>query len=170
MPIVDDWYEDELSRSFRELDRVTALYQSLKFKDLVAVLESEMDRSGERVQFFGAQIPAAGLENWGVPIIGALQIYLLLHLMGLRSRTNHEDPARDFPWIGAYRDRWAERVVSISAFFFPVATIAFLTYPSVGKTLKLAKMSLFLIASISIAIASFNTIEGVRLKWKEPAE
>ena len=75
---------DSFEKTFSELHYVTQPYQELSLESVKAILEGELRRAGERIQFLGLNVPERSLTNWGIAVIFAIQLYLLVHLWGLQ--------------------------------------------------------------------------------------
>jgi hypothetical protein len=104
---------DSFERTFSELHHVTQPYQELSLESVKAILEGELRRAGERIQFLGINVTEQSLTNWGIVLIFVIQLYFLVHIMELLSWLGPADPARNVAWIGLYPGIIA-RLTSIS--------------------------------------------------------
>jgi hypothetical protein len=122
-----DTVSGSFPEAFPELDRVTKVYQELELGKISQILAGELERSGERIQFLGLQLPERIIVTWGMVILFAVQIYFCVQLRTLRLRTSAEnfDEARNAGWIGLYRDWGARLVSSLTIGVLPLA-VAFL--------------------------------------------
>jgi hypothetical protein len=134
---------DSFERTFSELHHVTQPYQELSLESVKAILEGELRRAGERIQFLGINVTEQSLTNWGIVLIFVIQLYFLIHIMEL-SRLRSVDPARNVAWIGLYPGIIA-RLTSIS-------TAAVLP---IGVQVYLASTQEFSWTSMAVLVGAF---------------
>jgi hypothetical protein len=111
---------DSFEKTFSELHHVTQPYQELSLENVKAILEGELSRAGERIQFLGLNVPERSLTSWGIVVIFGIQFYLLLHVWELRSRLAPDDPALNVAWIGLYPGLIARLTSIFTAAVLPV--------------------------------------------------
>ncbi|MEX0803199.1 MAG: hypothetical protein WD688_07775 [Candidatus Binatia bacterium] len=114
--------DDKFEKSFPELNEVTRHYQKLEMTNVNSVLQAELERAGERIEFLGLRVPEREISTWGAFIIIVIQYYFWLHLrvLHLRLSTNKNDSAFNVAWIGLYTDWWAVLVLLISVSVLPI--------------------------------------------------
>jgi hypothetical protein len=120
-------FEDQ----FSALHRVTKDYQELELRKVERVLEAELQRSGDRVEFLGLKFPEWVISIWGAAIIIVTQLYFWLHLRALYSRMTPSNPGLNLAWIGLYPDLWSHIVFLISACILPIGVILYGLYLSI---------------------------------------
>ena len=111
------------SDSFPELDRVTRDYQELTLEKARAILEAELARGGERIEFLGMKLPGTLMATWGGVVILMLQLYFWLHLRVVRGvgRTSKE-LMNEVAWIGIYSDIFARVITLATILLLPLGT------------------------------------------------
>jgi hypothetical protein len=111
------------SDSFPELDRVTRNYQELALEKARAILEAELARGGERIEFLGMKLPETLMATWGGVVILMLQLYLWLHLRAVRGvRRTSKWVRNEVAWIGIYSDIFARGTTLATVFLLPFGT------------------------------------------------
>jgi hypothetical protein len=125
-------------------------YQELSIENAGAILEGELKRAGERIQFLGLNIPERLLTNWGIVVLFGMQLYLLLHVWELRARLVPDDPALKVAWLGFYSGLFA-RVTSIfTAAVLPIGVQAYLASNQEFSWVSVTVLPIaFLVASIT---------------------
>jgi hypothetical protein len=107
-------------KDFPELSKVTEHYQSLPFEQARLVLESELSRSGERVQLIGLTFPLSLLSVATPIIIISIQIYLLLYVIHISNATTRLDIP--IPWIALHENSFAKIVSVTTILILPAVT------------------------------------------------
>ena len=71
-------------QDFRELNEITARYMELPIERVAAILDDQIERSGERVQMLGLTFSLKVLSQAAAGIIMVVQMYFVLHLRQFR--------------------------------------------------------------------------------------
>jgi hypothetical protein len=108
-------------KDFTALSKVTTHYAELKLPQVQLVLEAELQRSGERVQLVGLNIPRKILSLATVFIILGLQVYLWLHLWKFQP----SDKDTEVAWIALYDNRVARIATLVTGVILPFGTIIY---------------------------------------------
>jgi hypothetical protein len=141
-------------KDFADLSKVTTHYGSLPLNQAMLVLEGELQRSGERVQLVGLNLPLKMLSITTVLIILAIQLYFWLHLRQFQPL----DKDTEIAWVGLYDNSVARWVTVVTGVVLPVGTIIYV---------MLARFSLLnLVAVIFSASLAFLSTP---LLWKLPS-
>jgi hypothetical protein len=85
----------------------------------------------ETLEIFSVKVPVARLNSWGILILLAVQLYLLIHLGSFTAvwgpyAARHGAPY--FSWVGLYRGRVARLVTTASICALPAAVVATLSW------------------------------------------
>jgi hypothetical protein len=140
-------------KDFAALSKVTAHYALLPLPQAMLVLEAELQRSGERVQLVGLNLPLKMLSLTTVLIILAIQLYFWLHLRQFQPSGKDTEVA----WVGLYNNFWARAITLGTGLLLPWVTIVFV------MIVRFSWWSLIpVIVSAVIAFFSFP------LLWKLP--
>jgi hypothetical protein len=108
------------AESFPELDGVTREYQQLSLESAARILDDELKRTGERIEFLGVSLPEPVMATWGGIVILMLQLYFWLHLRYWKRQggmLNHEP--NHVPWIAIYPDVFARAATYATIGLFP---------------------------------------------------
>jgi len=108
-------------KDFAALSKVTTHYGSLPLNQAMLILEAELQRSGERVQLIGLNLPLKMLSLTAVFIIVAIQLYLLLHLRQFQLSNKEAEIA----WVGLYDNIIARLITLATAVVLPVCTVIY---------------------------------------------
>ena len=114
---------DNFENTFSELHQITKPYQELSIDNAKVILEGELKRAGDRVQFLGLTLPGQFVSAWGIGIF-AIQVYLLFHLYELRFRIVPGDAAVKVAWIGLYTGPVAWIGFILTAVIPPLVVVA----------------------------------------------
>jgi hypothetical protein len=117
-------FSGRFSDSFPELDRVTKVYQELEIGKIAAILEGELERSGERIQFLGLQVPERIIVNWEMVILISVQIYFFVQLWNFfrMSKGIIDQQSRNAGWIGLYPEFLARLTSFVTVGLLPLTT------------------------------------------------
>jgi hypothetical protein len=115
-------------KTFRELYQITRPYQELSLDNAKPILEGELKRAGERVQFLGLTFPERLVSTWGIAIILIIQLYFWIHLRELRFRVVPDDPAVKEAWIGFYTGYIARLGSVLTASILPLGAVLYLAW------------------------------------------
>lgn len=116
----------KFEEAFSDLDKLTKNFQDLPYDRLTAILESEASRTSDRVEMFGAKIPANALAVWGSPILILVQFYLLLHLSAFQLWLPNWPKVANVAWIGLYPSWSARFATLLSVGLLPTCVIGYL--------------------------------------------
>ena len=111
-------------KDFAALNKVTAHYASLPFNNAQLILEGELQRSGERVQLVGLNLPLKMLSITTVFIILTIQIYFWLHLRQFQP----SDKDAEIAWIGLYDNSVARWGTIVTGVVLPVGTTIYVMF------------------------------------------
>ena len=140
-------------KDFAALNKVTTHYAELKLPQAQLVLEAELQRSGERVQLVGLNLPLKMLSLTKVAIILAIQSYFLLHL----SQFQPSQKDAEIAWVGLYDNIYARLITLVTAVVLPVITTLYVLYERFSP--------LNLVAAIVSALLAFWSY---RWLWQLP--
>ena len=87
--------------------------ETLEIDPLIAYIRERYREDDKKIQVLGFEIPQSSISQWGIAVLIACEIYLLLHLCRSRSLWIADDLPRD-PWIALYQD-WFSCTVSLSS-------------------------------------------------------
>ncbi|MEM8561509.1 MAG: hypothetical protein AAGF57_04705 [Pseudomonadota bacterium] len=129
------------AQSFPQLAAYASNLKALNVDDLRTVLQNEIERSGDKVEVLGISFPPEAIRTWGILVLLASQMYLLMHLSEFRKRaaTAH---LPQVAWIALY-DGWGPKLSFIlTAGILPVGAVMILalslttdgTYSTVSLT------------------------------------
>lgn len=111
---------------FPELNKASQHYRTVALQDANQILEAELARSGEHVEFFELSFPQNVIATWGTVMIVAIHLYFWLHLRAFYSRPTPNDPDFNIGWVGLYFDPWAHLVTLASVSLLPLSVIVYL--------------------------------------------
>jgi hypothetical protein len=109
---------------FAEHNKVTAPYRELSLDRATAVLDAEVQRSGERVQVIGLTLPLRTLSLTATGIIVLVQLYMLLHLQQIHLLAS--DTER-IAWVALYDNVLARVMTILTGALLPAATCIYAT-------------------------------------------
>jgi hypothetical protein len=104
--------------SFAELSRESTTFRDVPLNTALTILEAFSRRPSERFEAFGVKIPTVKALTLGVPILIAVQLYLLAQVAAIRRATSRLN--------GVTRDVWVGFDDSYPAQFLSVVTVALL--------------------------------------------
>jgi hypothetical protein len=140
-------------KDFAALNKVTAHYALLPFNNAQLILEGELQRSGERIQLVGLNLPLITLAVTTVGIIVAIQFYFWLHLRQFQPSGKDAEVA----WVGLYDNLFARAITLGTGLGLPLGTLIFVMIDRRSWWILLP-----VIVSLVIAFFSFP------LLWKLP--
>jgi hypothetical protein len=137
------WFKD----SFPELEAVTSNYQDVTFPNILAILEGERTRAGEKLQLLGASIPSGWIAVFGIPLLLITQCYFFSHVRAW----NQCWKGVCFPWVVLYEHSISRWLSSLSL-LLPPATVLVLACTKLTGFVK----SLFLIWLLSVTFVGIS--------------
>jgi len=112
---------DDFAETFPELQEIASHdYDSLPIETVAKILDNEIRRGGEKIQFLGLGIPGNILSRWGVIALVLIQFYLWRHLHTLCVSLSNNVQRLYVPWIGLYSDLWSRGAALATISFLPV--------------------------------------------------
>lgn len=151
------------------LAAATAMLGSQPLTEIGRMLRQSVDRQEERVKVFGASLPLRGLAGWGAPVVVAIQLYLLLHLLQLCRIAGIVHAIPLVPWIAIYPETGARLFTTISVIALPFATIGALLIRTDSLSSALGAWLWFLwIISMLISSQTLFTFWELRQHHTEP--
>ena len=114
----------KFEKDFPELNRVTAQYMELPVERVAAILDAEVQRSGERVQMLGLTFSLKVLSQAAAGIIMLVQMYFVLHLKQFRLSSPHPD---QIAWVATYSNEYAKFLTLATGMILPVTTCVYAT-------------------------------------------
>ena len=121
----------DFARSFPDLDELSKNLSSLRIGDLRAVFLAERNRSGEKIEVWGAKLPNETAMNWSIVIILAVVAYLYVIYRDFARRVAPNDKAWDVPWIGGSSEIASQTAFLVTIAIVP-ATIAFVSWKNLS--------------------------------------
>ena len=113
-------------------------------------------------RFLGVELSSGSLVKWSLVFLVAIQIYYYLHLSTFRRRRLYkDDEVRKFPWIGVYRNRWAQLVFLVSSVLLPLGTVLIVSLWDRSWE-QAPLLSFLLLAELLIVSATWVTVAGLR--------
>jgi hypothetical protein len=143
----------EFEKDFAALSKVTAHYEVLPLDQARLVLEAERQRSGERIQLVGLNLPLNTLSGTTVVILLAIQLYFWLHLR--QFQPSDKDAA--IAWVGLYDNVYARLITLATAVVLPVYT-----------TLFVLNTHFFWLNLIAVIVSALLAFWSGRLLWQLP--
>ena len=121
-----NWPPDSLARVFPELTSVAIHESDLSLDKLRAVLDFRREAAQKEIEFLGIKIRESGLTRLAIPLLLALQGYLLLHLRALRGLFVAQQGVSVAPWIGIMRDPLSRVTTCATSFLAPPLVVGLL--------------------------------------------
>ena len=90
------------SSAFSKLLPYIRHLEELKLAKLQAVLEAQLEKSGQPVEIWGWRVHSQLLGAVGIWLVIAIQLYFFVHLRELLSKMHQGGTTLDEPWIGLY--------------------------------------------------------------------
>jgi hypothetical protein len=115
----------KFEETFPELHEFVKKDPQMRLDEVERLLQSERERErfSEKVEFLGLRFRERDLATWGALIIVIVQIYLVLHLRELCTRSQVTDHVFKAAWIGVYPDYLSRIVSLLTASFLPVTVL-----------------------------------------------
>ncbi len=157
-------------RLFPQLSSVTKAYSELPWAQIRDILDAEVRRSGRQVSVFGASFPVEFAGRIGVPIILAVQLYLLAHLKALSRTLDNVETVPGVPWIGLYPDTGARAMTKATT---SVAPAFVMTVVVLGELIRVrGPVLLVLLLAMLLPVSWLVSVEvskGFRRLWLRPS-
>ncbi|MEM1398225.1 MAG: hypothetical protein AAGF58_00015 [Pseudomonadota bacterium] len=176
----------QFEQAFPNLSSALVGFDSIRIEDLSNLINRLQSELGQAVSVMGISLPASEIQNYGVLIILALQLYTLIHFYEFCSRLNqnrkkeiiNEEVLKvlEEPWIFFYLSIGA-LLTSIVFIFFPFVSILliFELFPDqdsygafetlLGKKLDGAFRMVSSLGSLSIVILEISMLLNARKFW-----
>lgn len=120
------WPAGNYEFTFRDLHTVfNNNMDEVSLEKLINILNGELKRSGDKLEFFGIKIPSEALRTWGLLALLGLQAYFLLHYMTLVRTINNGDSALQYPWIGMFKDIVSRILFLFTASVLPLIVVTY---------------------------------------------
>jgi hypothetical protein len=157
------WPAEDFATNAPELSEMTRRYSWFPLEQVMAILTEEAERSGERIEVFGARLPARETAFWGCFAIVIVQLYFLIHLLALKTdAAGTLFPAHDHAWVVLYSGRLA-RAMSFASLFAPAAAILWLVSAKPGNSVPLQVFLAFLaLSSLLMSVRSAECVGAIQ--------
>jgi hypothetical protein len=125
----------EFDRRFKTLSEWSGTRANRPIDVLLEDIESEMEKSADTLELFGAKVPFKAVAVVGTILVSILQCYLAFHLKHLLMAFPTVEAIPPVPWIGAMQGRWPKAMTLASTVLLPTVVVAVLLargYDTVG--------------------------------------
>ena len=148
--------------SFADLSEVTGNFENLPIKDVVNVIRAEKNRTAERVEILGVQIPGRKIRLLGSLAAIVIQLYFLLYLHALGKSLRNQDDTFFPYWLPLF-DGWLPRLSFVLVFLLPTPII--LLFLSVNSDLNLNTFLGLTATAVSLLLA-WKSIRVFNSIWR----
>ena len=121
-----NWTLGSFADTFPELDRESAGFRDVATGTAIAILDALARRPSERFEAFGVKIPTVKALILGIPVILAIQIYLLIILGVLGGYLGSASSLSRLEWVGFYKSWPARWLTELTAFVIPSVVVLIL--------------------------------------------
>jgi hypothetical protein len=118
------------NKSFSDLARATRGREEEDFGTLAPHIYAEATKGDEAFDAFGVKFPSEQVTGWGIIILIAVQLYLVLYLRRLFNKLKPNDPGWDVPWMAMDYSLLARVMLFVSLVVLPVCAAVFVVVQS----------------------------------------
>jgi hypothetical protein len=155
---------DEFRKAFSCLLGTANGYYELPYAYLEQRLKERDAKNPRSVSLFGVEIPVRSLGRWGLPILVAIQTYLLLTLNEFRKRIKTNPLLeRRYPWFALYDQPLATICFVVTVLLLPCVTAIIVSWRTGGDSVFSAAEVCYCAGTVILAVRTGQSFEVVWL-------
>lgn len=137
------------STSFPDVAELAKNLKTLPLPELQIYFRSEVDRTGDKIEFAPVKLPVQSIAYWGTAIIVALTAYWLSVFRDFAGRITSQDKGWGTPWIGISREP-ASRALFLCTIAAPALTVPFLLFWGLDSAVPIVFRACITIAGLGL--------------------